>query len=68
MKYRQTSGIDRTKSKNLNVSHLVFQLPLSNPLNPGVKSRIKMQLEQRRQAMLHLSDLQVYCLLGCDLY
>ena len=34
-----------TKSKNFNVSCLVLQLSLSNPLKPGVKSRMKMQLE-----------------------
>ena len=47
---------------------LVSSLP--NPLEPGAKSGMKMQLEQRRQAMLqlHLSDEQVYCLLRCDLY
>ena len=33
---------------------LVLQLSLSNPLKPSVKSRMKMQLEQRRQAMLQL--------------
>ena len=49
--YRQSSSIRRTKSQNLKLS-------LSNPLKPGVKSRMKMLLEQRRQAMLqlHLSD------------
>ena len=37
---------------------LVLQLPLRNLLKPGVKSRMKVWLEQRRQAMLqlHLSD------------
>ena len=41
-----------------------------NSLKPGVKSRIKMQLEQHQQAMLqlHLNNQQVYCLLSCDLY
>ena len=34
-------------SRNLNVSRLVSQLPLPNPLKPGVKSRMKVQLEQR---------------------
>ena len=34
---------------------LVLQLPLPNPLKPpGIKSRMKMQLEQHRQAMLQL--------------
>ena len=68
--YRQTSNISCTKSQNLNVSHLVLQLSLANPLKPCVKSRMKMSLEQRRQAMLqqHLSDQQFYCLLRCALY
>ena len=59
--YRQVSNIRCTKSQNLNVSRLVVQLSLSNPLKPGVKSRMKMSLEQRRQAMLqlHLSDQQI---------
>ena len=71
---RQISYISRTKSPILNVSRLVFQLFLPNPLKPGVKSRMKMSqwLEQRRQAMLqqmsamlhqHLRDQQFYCLL-----
>ena len=33
---------------------LALQLSLPNPLKPGVKSRMKMYLEQRQQ--LHLSD------------
>ena len=51
--YHKTSYISCTKFQNLNVSNLV----LVNPLKPGVKSRMKMLLEQRRQAMLqiHLS-------------
>ena len=38
-----------------------MKLPLPNPLKPGVKSRMKMQLEQHRQAMLqlYLSDQQL---------
>ena len=42
---------------------------LANPLKPGVKSRMKMQLEQRQQAMLqlHLSDQRFYCLSRCQL-
>ena len=39
---RQTSNIRRTKLRNLNVSRLVLQLSLSNPLKPGFKSRMKM--------------------------
>ena len=48
----------------------LLRLSLPNPLKPDVKSRMKMQLEQRRQAMLqlHLSDRQFYCLLRCVLY
>ena len=61
--YRQTSNISHTKFQNLNVSRLVLQLSLPNLLKPGVKSRIKMQLEQRRQAMLQLNlgDQQFCC-------
>ena len=68
--YRQISNIRRTKSQTLNVSCLVLQLSLPNPLKPGIKSRKKMLLEQLRQAMLqlHLSDQQFYCLPGCVLY
>ena len=60
-KYRQLSNIRRAKSENLNVSRLVLQLSLSSPLKLGVKSRIKMQLEQRRQAMVktYIRDLTV---------
>ena len=50
--YRQVSNIRRTKSQTLNVSCLGLQLFLSNPLKPGIKSRMKMSLEQRRQTML----------------
>ena len=62
--YRQIFNIRGTKSHILNVSCLVLHLPLSNPLKPGIKSIMKMYLEQRR----HLNDQQFYCLLGCDLY
>ena len=34
--YCKISNIRRTKSPNLNVSHLVLQLPLPNPMKPGV--------------------------------
>ena len=40
--YRQTSNISGIKSPNFLVSCLVLELPLSNPLKPGVKSRMKM--------------------------
>ena len=49
--YRKISYIRQTKSPNLNVSLLVVQLSLPNPMTPDVKSRMKMQLEQRRQAI-----------------
>ena len=55
--HRQTYNIRGTESHNLNVSRLVLQLSLSNPLKPGVKSTMKMKSEQRR----HLSDQQYYC-------
>ena len=41
-KYRQSSNITHTKSQNLNVSHLVLQLSLPNPLKSGVESGMKM--------------------------
>ena len=41
-KYRKVSNIRRTKSPNLNVSRLVLQLSLPNPMKPDVKSRMKM--------------------------
>ena len=65
--YHQTSYKRLTKSQNLNVSRLVLQLSLPSP---GFKSRMKMQLEQRRQPMLqlHLSDQQFYCLLRSPSY
>ena len=33
---------------------LIFQLFMPNPLKPGVKLRMKMQLEQRQQVMLQI--------------
>ena len=39
--YRQVFSITHTKSQNLNVSGLVLQLSLPNPLKRGVKSRMK---------------------------
>ena len=64
------SNIRRTESPNLNVSRLALQLSLCNILKPGVRARMKMQLEQRRQAMLqlHLSDQQFSYLLRCVIY
>ena len=60
-KYCKISNISRTKSPNLNECRLVLQLSFPNPLKSGDKSRMKMQLEQRQQAMLHLhlSDQQL---------
>ena len=40
--HRKISNIGRTKYPNLNVSRLVLQLSLPDPLKPGVKSRMKM--------------------------
>ena len=40
--YRQTSNINRTNYQNVNVSRLVLQLCLPNPLEPGVKSKMMM--------------------------
>ena len=40
--YRKISNISRTKSINLDVSRLVLQLSLPNPMKPGAKSRMKM--------------------------
>ena len=40
--YHQTSNIRHTISPNFNVSGIILQLSLPNPLKPGVKSRMKM--------------------------
>ena len=40
--YRQFSNIRRTQFHNINVSRLVLQLSLPNPLKPGVKLRMKL--------------------------
>ena len=54
----ETSSIICTKLKNINVSHIIPQLSLPNPLKPGVKSRKNLKLEQHLQErlQLHLSD------------
>ena len=52
--YRKTSCISRTKFQNLIVSSILMQLFSLNLLKPGIKLRMKMLLEQRRQAMLQL--------------
>ena len=41
-KYCQISNISRTTSQNWNLSRLVLQLSLLNPLEAGVKSIMKM--------------------------
>ena len=68
--YREISNISRTKFQKSNVFRLVLQLSSHNPLKPGIKPKMKMKLEQRRQAVLqlHLSDQQVESLLWCVLY
>ena len=48
IEYRKVSNMRRTKFPNLNVSRFVLQLSLPNLMKPGVKSKMKMQLEQRR--------------------
>ena len=40
--YSQTSNIRDNKSQHLNVSRLVLQMSLPNPLKPGVKLGMKM--------------------------
>ena len=40
--YRKICNIRRTKSQNLSDCRLVLQLPLANPLKPGVKLTLKM--------------------------
>ena len=46
----QTSNISQNKFQNWNVFCLILQLPLLNTLKPGVKSGMKMWLEQRWRA------------------
>ena len=68
--YHKTYNIRCSQSQNLNVSHLLLQFSLPNPLKPDIKSRMKMYLEQHPQVMLHLhlSYQQLYCLLRRNLY
>ena len=40
--YRKISNTRRTQSQNINVSRLVLQLSLPNPLKPGVKLKMEM--------------------------
>ena len=55
--YRQISFSSGTKSQNF----YDYPLALSNPLKPGIKSKMKVQSKRRRQALLqiHMSDQQV---------
>ena len=61
---------EHNKSQILNVSRLVLEFSLPNPLKPIVKSRMEIKMEQRRQAQLqlHQSDQQFYYLRVCVLY
>ena len=72
LEYRKISNISRTKSENLHISRLGLQLSLHDihVFKASVKLRMKMQLEQQRQAMLqlYLSVQQYDCLLKCVLY
>ena len=40
--YRKISNISRTESPNFNVSRLVLQMFVPNPMKPDVKSKMKM--------------------------
>ena len=68
--YHRISNIRRTEFEKLSVPRFVMQLYLPNSLILCAGSRVKMLLEQRRQAMLqlHLSDQEFYCLYRCVLY
>ena len=52
--YCETSTISHTRPQHINVSRLLLQLSVPNPVKPSVKPRMKMWLEHRRQAMLQL--------------
>ena len=69
-KYRKNYNIRLPKSQNLNEYRLVLSLAVLNPLKTGLKERMKMKMEQHRQAMLqlHLGDQQFNLLLRCGLY
>ena len=56
-------------SQNSNVSGLVMQFSLSNPLKPGARWGMQIKWKQRLQAILqlHLSNQPFYCLLTCNL-
>ena len=54
--YRKIASIIRTESQNLNVSCLVFQSSLPNPLKPGVKDRA------------HLSTFKIFIFEKCSCF
>ena len=60
--YREMSNIKSTKIQEVHVFHLILELSLWNLLKRGVKLRMQMELEQRRQPMLqlHLNDQEFY--------
>ena len=65
LQYRKISNISGTRPQILNVHSLGMQLSSCNLLKPSVKWRMKIWLEQRRDAMLqlYLSDQQFNCVL-----
>ena len=50
--YIRISNIKHNRSQILIDSRLILQLPVPNPLKPGVELRMKMKLEKRLQALL----------------
>ena len=56
---RQSSNTRHTKYQNLNVSRLIFQLSLFNPLKPGLKSTGDAPTTSERSTIL--SPTIVYC-------
>ena len=64
----QISNISAPNPKNLNFSRLVLQLSLPYPLKSGVKSRMKIQLEQRRLRNIPGDLLCFYSYNGTSLY
>ena len=60
LRYRQISKIRHTNFQDLNVSRLVLQLYLPNPLKPDVKSRMKIYLEHRSNYIWGVNDFIVY--------
>ena len=62
---RQTSNTRRNKSQNLNVSRLVLQLSLANPIKPGVRSRMKMYLSRRCPNCIWVTNNVMACQGAC---